>query len=239
MNRASMVAKMEKNLPATWENRVWSLGGSLLPWRRAWQPTPVFLPGESPWTEESGRLQAMGLQRVRHDWATKHTHRWTAGCRHQGKAHGKGHTHRWTAGCRYQGKAHGRGTEIPHPFHRWTAGCRCQGKARGRAQRSHTLSRHVFSQHFRIHQCQRSPNPVLRKFSWKPSTHSHDQSLTESLVPLDFPEDGRWGRKSQTYNHGLVFLVPRLHTEGTQEPTKRCVIRTKDILGNFKGFRHS
>ena len=21
------------------------------PWRRAWQPTPVFLPGESPWTE--------------------------------------------------------------------------------------------------------------------------------------------------------------------------------------------
>jgi len=24
------------------------------PWRRAWQPTPVFLPGESPWTEELG-----------------------------------------------------------------------------------------------------------------------------------------------------------------------------------------
>ena len=23
-----------------------------IPWRRAWQPTPVFLPGESPWTEE-------------------------------------------------------------------------------------------------------------------------------------------------------------------------------------------
>ena len=35
-------------------------------WRRAWQPTPVFLPGESPWTEELGRLQSMGLQRVRH-----------------------------------------------------------------------------------------------------------------------------------------------------------------------------
>jgi len=27
-----------------------------LPWRRAWQPTPVFLPGEFPWTEESGGL---------------------------------------------------------------------------------------------------------------------------------------------------------------------------------------
>jgi len=23
---------------------------------RAWQPTPVSLPGESPWTEEPGRL---------------------------------------------------------------------------------------------------------------------------------------------------------------------------------------
>ena len=32
------------------------------PWRRAWQPTPVFLPGEEP-----GRLQSMGLQRVGHD----------------------------------------------------------------------------------------------------------------------------------------------------------------------------
>ena len=29
-------------------------------WRRAWQPTPVFLPGESPWTEESDGLQSMG-----------------------------------------------------------------------------------------------------------------------------------------------------------------------------------
>ena len=27
-----------------------------IPWRRAWQPTPVFLPKESPWTEEPGRL---------------------------------------------------------------------------------------------------------------------------------------------------------------------------------------
>ena len=27
-----------------------------------------------PWTEEPGRLQSMGLQRVAHDWAAKHTH---------------------------------------------------------------------------------------------------------------------------------------------------------------------
>ena len=43
------------------------------PWRRAWQPTPVFLPGESPWTKVPGSLQSMGSQRVRHNWATKHS----------------------------------------------------------------------------------------------------------------------------------------------------------------------
>ena len=30
---------------------------------------------EIPWTEELGRLQSMGSQRVRHDWATE-THTW-------------------------------------------------------------------------------------------------------------------------------------------------------------------
>ena len=34
--------------------------------------TPVFLPGESPGTEEPSGLQSIGLQRVRHDWATKY-----------------------------------------------------------------------------------------------------------------------------------------------------------------------
>ena len=38
-----------------------------IPWRRAWQPTPVFLPKESPWTEEPGGLQSMGSQRVGHN----------------------------------------------------------------------------------------------------------------------------------------------------------------------------
>ena len=47
-----------------------------IPWRRTWKPTPVFLRGESPWTEEPGGLQFMGSKRVRpnqvtnaHDWA--------------------------------------------------------------------------------------------------------------------------------------------------------------------------
>ena len=44
-----------------------------LPWRRAWHSTPVFLPGEFPWTEEPGGLWSMGSHRVRHDWATQHT----------------------------------------------------------------------------------------------------------------------------------------------------------------------
>ena len=30
--------------------------GQKTPWRRAWQPTSVFLPGESPWTEQPGGL---------------------------------------------------------------------------------------------------------------------------------------------------------------------------------------
>ena len=36
-----------------------------IPWGRAWQHTPVFLPGESPWTEEAGGLQSIRLQIVR------------------------------------------------------------------------------------------------------------------------------------------------------------------------------
>ena len=38
-----------------------------IPSRRAWQPTPVFFPGESPWTEDPGGLQSMGSQQVRYD----------------------------------------------------------------------------------------------------------------------------------------------------------------------------
>ena len=37
-------------------------------WRRKWQPTPVFLPGESQ-GQEPGGLPSMGLHRVGHDWS--------------------------------------------------------------------------------------------------------------------------------------------------------------------------
>jgi len=36
-------------------------------WRRKWQPTPVFLPGESQGLGEPGGLPSMGSHRVRHD----------------------------------------------------------------------------------------------------------------------------------------------------------------------------
>ena len=50
-SQASLVAQVIKNPPAMQETWV---GKS--PWRRAWQPTPVFLPVKSPWTEEPGGL---------------------------------------------------------------------------------------------------------------------------------------------------------------------------------------
>ena len=70
---ASLEAQTVKNPPAMQETWVQSLVGKI-PWRRAWQPTPLLLPGESPWTEEPGGLQSVGLKRVRHDQVTKHTH---------------------------------------------------------------------------------------------------------------------------------------------------------------------
>ena len=63
--------------PACWcrrhNRRGFDPGVGKIPWRRAWQPTSEFLPGESPWTEEPGGLQSMGSQRVEHDWTTKHS----------------------------------------------------------------------------------------------------------------------------------------------------------------------
>ena len=61
-----------KNPSGMQETQVRSLGGKIL-WRRAWQPTQVFLPGESLWTEEPGGLSSIRLQRVEHNWATKHS----------------------------------------------------------------------------------------------------------------------------------------------------------------------
>ena len=41
---------------------------TFMPWRRKWQPTPVFSPG-IPGTVEPGGLPSMGSHRVGHDWS--------------------------------------------------------------------------------------------------------------------------------------------------------------------------
>ena len=60
----SLVAQMVKNLPATQEPRVGSLGGEDV-WR-AWHPTPVFLPGES-----SGQRSLAGYSPQGHNESDK------------------------------------------------------------------------------------------------------------------------------------------------------------------------
>ena len=54
--RTSLVAQMVKNPPGMWETWVRFLGWED-PLEKSMAPTPVFLPGESPWTEEPGGLQ--------------------------------------------------------------------------------------------------------------------------------------------------------------------------------------
>ena len=65
--RSSLVTQTVKNLPEMWKKPGFDPWVGKIPWRRAWQLTPVFLPGESPWMEEPGGLQSVGLQRVGHN----------------------------------------------------------------------------------------------------------------------------------------------------------------------------
>ena len=63
---ASLVAQLVKNPPAMQETLVQSLGRED-PLEEGMAPTPVCLPGEAPRTEEPGRVQPLGSQRVGHD----------------------------------------------------------------------------------------------------------------------------------------------------------------------------
>ena len=63
---ASLVAQMVKNLPTMWESQVQSLGWED-PLEKGMATHSVILAWRIPWTEELGRLQSMGLQRVEHD----------------------------------------------------------------------------------------------------------------------------------------------------------------------------
>ena len=42
-------------LSADWENSEWPIATWAFKWR-AWKPTPIFLPGETPWTEKPGGI---------------------------------------------------------------------------------------------------------------------------------------------------------------------------------------
>ena len=71
------------------ETKIWSLGreDSL---KKEMATCPSIFAWNIPWTEESGGLQSMGLQRVGHDWACTHTHThmiWNSGER--GRRRGK------------------------------------------------------------------------------------------------------------------------------------------------------
>ena len=62
----SLVAQMVKHLPTMWETRVQSLGQED-PLEKEMATHSSTLVWKIPWTEEPGRLQSMGLQRVGHD----------------------------------------------------------------------------------------------------------------------------------------------------------------------------
>ena len=60
-----LMTQTVKSLPAVWETWVRSLAWED-PLEEGMQPTPVFLLGESSWTEEPGGQQSVGSQRVGH-----------------------------------------------------------------------------------------------------------------------------------------------------------------------------
>ena len=63
-----------KNLPVIWETQVQSLGCKD-PLEKGMATHSSILAWRIPWTEEPGRLQSRGPQRVKHDWASNtHTH---------------------------------------------------------------------------------------------------------------------------------------------------------------------
>ena len=66
---ASLVAQRLKRLPAMQEMWVWSLGQED-PLEKEMATHSSILAWSIPWTEEPGRLQSMGSQRVGHKWAT-------------------------------------------------------------------------------------------------------------------------------------------------------------------------
>ena len=68
---ASFLAQLVKNMPVVRETWVWSLGWEDL--EKGMATHSSIYARRPSWTEELGRLQSMGSERVRHNWATKHS----------------------------------------------------------------------------------------------------------------------------------------------------------------------
>ena len=63
---SSLVTQTVKRMPAIWETQVRSLGWED-PLEKEMATHASTLAWKTPWTEETGRLQSMGSQRVRRD----------------------------------------------------------------------------------------------------------------------------------------------------------------------------
>ena len=70
--RASLVAQRLKRLPEMQETKVRSLGWED-PLEKEMATHSSTLAWKIPWTEESGRLQSTGSEKVGHDWVTLQT----------------------------------------------------------------------------------------------------------------------------------------------------------------------
>ena len=73
-NKTSLLAQMVKHLSAMRETWVQPLGQED-PLEKEMAIHSSTIAWKIPWTEEPGRLQSMGWQRVGHDWATSLTHK--------------------------------------------------------------------------------------------------------------------------------------------------------------------
>ena len=92
---SAYMAHQVKKPPAmqeTQEMQVWSLGWGE-PLEKEMAIHSSILAWEIPWAEEPGGLHSMGSQRVRHNWATKHT------CLYKYIWQGKGETFFLIAEC--------------------------------------------------------------------------------------------------------------------------------------------
>ena len=74
--KAPLVVQRVKNPPAMPDNWVQSLSWED-PWRRKWQPTPVFLPGESHRQRSLERYSPWSHKKIGHNWSNiACTHAW-------------------------------------------------------------------------------------------------------------------------------------------------------------------